>query len=71
MSLELLRRLFTVEEERQMEAGIFTEDDRGELIGGEIVEMAPIGRRHAACVRRLVVQRAPWRTHDTLSPKSC
>lgn len=34
-------------------AGVFTEDDRVELIEGEIVEMNPIGSRHAACVGRL------------------
>ncbi len=34
-------------------AGIFFEDDRVELIDGEIVQMTPIGSRHAACVDRL------------------
>ena len=35
------------------QAGVLKEDDRVELIEGEIVEMAPIGSRHAACVNRL------------------
>jgi Uma2 family endonuclease len=57
MSVQLARRLFTVEEYHQMtQAGIFTEDERVELIDGEVVEMTPIGSRHAACVRRLLNQ---------------
>lgn len=48
------RRRFTVEEYHRMgEAGILREDDRVELLKGEIIQMAPIGSRHAACVSRL------------------
>jgi Uma2 family endonuclease len=54
MAVQLQRHLFTVDEYHRMaQAGIFAEDDRVELIDGEIVQMAPIGNRHAACVRRL------------------
>jgi len=59
---EPARRLFTVDEfHRMREAGILGEDDRVELVAGEVVEMAPIGSRHAACVNRLVslLGRAP------------
>ena len=48
------RRRFTVEEYHKMgEAGIFSEDDRVELIDGEVVEMTPIGWRHMWCVGML------------------
>lgn len=48
------RRLFTVEEYHRMgEVGILKAHDRVELIRGEIVEMSPIGRRHAAFVDNL------------------
>lgn len=54
MSHQLARRWFTVGEYNRMaETGILSEDDRVELIEGEIVEMSPIGSRHAACVKRL------------------
>jgi Uma2 family endonuclease len=54
MSVSLSRRLFTTKEFRDMvEAGVFREDDRLELVDGEILEMSPIGSRHAACVRKL------------------
>jgi Uma2 family endonuclease len=54
MSVELRRHRFTVEQYRRMaEAGIFSEDDRVELLEGEIVRMNPIGSPHAGCVKRL------------------
>ena len=54
MSLQIARHFFTVAEfERMGEAGIFAEEARLELIEGEIVEMSPIGSRHAACVKFL------------------
>lgn len=54
MSVELQRRRFTVDDYYAMaDAGILHEDDRVELIEGEIIEMAAIGSHHAACVDRL------------------
>lgn len=45
---------FTISQYHQMsEAGILSENDKVELINGEIIEMSPIGRRHAACVDRI------------------
>ncbi len=53
---EVERHRFTVEEYHKMaEAGLFSEDDRVELIDGEIVEMTPIGWRHANCVNDLTM----------------
>ncbi|WP_341733111.1 Uma2 family endonuclease [Microcoleus sp. EPA2] len=55
MSVQMQRRLFTVQEYHLMgEAGILGEDDRVELIEGEIVQMAAIGTRHASSVKRLI-----------------
>lgn len=55
MTTGLLKRLFTIKEYHAiMENGILTENDRVELIKGEIVYMSPIGRRHAAQVKRIV-----------------
>ncbi len=48
------RRLLTVDDYHRMgEAGILSEDDRVELIEGELVEMAPIGSEHVASVGAL------------------
>jgi len=61
IEVELPRRLFTVEEYHRMAAaGIFHPDERVELIEGEIVQMSPIGPRHAGCVinaNRLFIMR--------------
>ena len=54
MSVNLDKHHFTVSEyERMGETGVFAPDARVELIEGEIIEMSPIGSRHAACVRLL------------------
>lgn len=46
------RRKFTLDEYHQM--SFLGEDDRVELIDGEIITMSPIGRFHAACMKRLI-----------------
>jgi len=62
MAMPLTRHRFTVDEYHRMgEAGIFHEDDRVELIDGQVAEMTPIGPEHAACVddlARWLTQRA-------------
>ncbi|MBI3634666.1 MAG: Uma2 family endonuclease [Candidatus Rokubacteria bacterium] len=51
MAVALRRRRFTLDEYHRMgETGILGEDDRVELIEGEIIEMTAIGSRHAATV---------------------
>jgi Uma2 family endonuclease len=51
LQIEVPRRRFTVDEYcRMAEAGIFTPEDRVELIEGEIVQMAAIGVGHAFSV---------------------
>lgn len=53
---ELMRRhRLTVDQFHRMgEAGVIGPEVRVELVEGEVVEMAPIGTRHAAVVKRLL-----------------
>src|SRR6185369_598613 len=54
MSVQLQRWVFTVDEyDRMTDAGILSEDDRVELIEGELIKMSPIGKVHASSVDRL------------------
>lgn len=49
-------RFSTRDYHRLAEVGILSEDDRVELIEGEVIEMSPIGSRHASVVRRLTAR---------------
>ena len=54
MAMPLAHRRFTVDEYHRMaEVGILGEDDRVELLDGEIVLTTPMGARHASTVARL------------------
>jgi Uma2 family endonuclease len=54
MSAPPTARRFTVDEyHRMVAAGILGEDDRVELLDGQVVEMPPIGPEHAGGVNRL------------------
>jgi Uma2 family endonuclease len=54
MSLDITRKHVTLGEFRRMaEAGVFAEDERIELVRGELINMTPIGPGHAYAVRRL------------------
>jgi Uma2 family endonuclease len=52
--MAVARRQFTTDDYHRMrDAGIFAEDDRVELLDGEVLLMSPIGPLHAAIVKRL------------------
>jgi Uma2 family endonuclease len=54
MAIEITRYRFTADAyERLAASGVLAEDDRVELLGGEIVAMSPVGPRHVWCVTRL------------------
>lgn len=51
MAMLMVPKCFTVDEYYRMaEVGILSPDERVELIDGVIVQMSPVGSRHAACV---------------------
>ncbi|MFT5168847.1 MAG: Uma2 family endonuclease [Saprospiraceae bacterium] len=55
MALQLNRKLFTVEEYHKLaDVSILTEDDRVELINGEIITRSPINSTHAGTVTSLL-----------------
>ncbi|PYO70307.1 MAG: Uma2 family endonuclease [Gemmatimonadetes bacterium] len=74
MGMPLSVRRFSVDEYHRMaQAGLFDEDDRIELLDGQIVEMSPIGPGHAGCVdvltrllSRLVGDRALLRVQNPI-----
>lgn len=54
MATELARWHFTVDDyHRMVESGILTENDRVELIDGEIVQMSAVGPRHVSSLREV------------------
>ena len=54
MAAPLVTRSFTVDEYHRMaEEGILHEGDRVERLDGQVVEMTPIGSRHAGCVKHV------------------
>ena len=69
------RRLFTVDDYHAMgRAGILSEDDRVELVEGEIVVMSPVGSRHAACVdilAELLIRAVDQRTSIRVQSPIC
>ena len=65
MVLEIKRHPFSIEDYDQMIAvGILDEDDRVELIEGEIVEMAALGDKHVICVNELTYVITPTLSGD-------
>ena len=71
MALPNLRQNLTIDEfQRLAEAGVFAEDDRLELIRGEVVEMAAIGDRHALCVMLATDLLSDLRPRGIVSPQN-
>jgi Uma2 family endonuclease len=55
LTAALPHRKFTVDEYHYfIEQGVFKPEERLELIEGELIEMSPIGKKHASCVNFLI-----------------
>jgi Uma2 family endonuclease len=71
MAVPNYQQPLTIEEFQWMaESGVFAEDDRLELIRGEIVEMAAIGDRHALCVMLINDLLADLKPRGIVSPQN-
>lgn len=65
MPAEVERHRFDVEEyHRMVEAGALREDSRVELIGGQIIDMTPIGWRHMNVLNRMNMLLASFALED-------
>jgi Uma2 family endonuclease len=70
--VELIRRRFTVEEYyRLLEADILHEDERVELIEGEIVAMSPMKPRHANTIINATNRLVPLVIPDAVVSVQC
>ena len=66
MVLHLLPGPFTLDAYHRLgQLGVLDEDDRVELLDGQIVAMTPIGAAHAACVNRLTALLSRRTSGDT------
>ena len=71
MAVPMTRHLMSVEEyQRAAAAGVFDEDNRLELIRGEIIELAAIGDRHALCVMLLSDLLSDLKPKGIVSPQN-
>ncbi|ETN88317.1 Uma2 family endonuclease [Thermus sp. NMX2.A1] len=63
----MTRHRISLEEfHRMVEAGVFPEDLRLELVEGELLDMSPVGKRHAAKVARLTALFSPLVPHKAI-----